>query len=111
MFTEGIGDLTAFPFVNPEGVESLGLGLEGVRSRRPCAAPHSDTVEAKTLLRAPHHPGLGAHGDACGGLSPGVPPRSVPVSSLAQHSRLDNSIWRARELIGRAHTGREMETQ
>ena len=39
------------------------------------------------------------------------PPRSVPVSSLAQHSRLDNSIWRAHELSGRAHTGREMETQ
>ena len=80
---EGIGDLTAFPFVNPEGVESLGLGLEGVRSRRPCAAPHSDTVEAKTLLRAPHHPGLGAHGDACGGLSPGIPPPECACQFLS----------------------------
>ena len=78
------------------------------------AASHSDTVEVQILLRALHHPGLGAHGDVYGGGHLQVVPLECVCQFLSptfELIRVDNSLWRACELRGRARTGREMEPQ
>lgn len=93
--------LNSLTLSTPEGVESSGLGLEGILHRGQYAASHSDTVEVKTLLRALPLRAGSTWGCLWGGHLQAVPPPDCVCQFLSptfELIRVDNSLWRAYEL-------------